>query len=140
MLYGDALDILDDKLYVTQNFANHIGVFQLQLNGHVVKATLLGNLTSADYDTPATSALYDGYIYSTNSRFEELVNISAPADNNIVGVKNTFAGGSNTIPPPSVGTSSATAAAFVPSIVALLALKWLLLLDQCVFITIHDSI
>ena len=91
VLYADGLDVLDDKLYVTQNLANQISVFQLQLNGLVVKATLLGNLTSADYDTPATSALYAGYIYSTNSRFAELVNISAPADNNVVGVKNTFA-------------------------------------------------
>lgn len=89
-LYADGLDVLDDKLYVTQNLANQIGVFQLQRNGRVLKATLLGNLTSPDYDTPATSALYGGYIYSTNSRFASIPNITAPAENNVVGVKNTF--------------------------------------------------
>jgi len=90
-VFGDGLNILDDKLFVTQNFADSIGVFRLAQEGDNITATFLGNITSEEYSTPATSALFDGYIYSTNSRFADLGNISAPADNNVVGVENAFA-------------------------------------------------
>ena len=91
-LGADGLTVLDENLYVTQNSENMIGVFQLTLDKEtgLLAATKIGNLTSPIFDTPATSAIYDGYIYSTNSRFVSLPDIATPADNNVVGVKNVF--------------------------------------------------
>lgn len=89
---ADGLTIVEDRLYVTQNFVNEIGVWKLyKEDGGGVHATKLGKLTSSAFDTPATSAAFEGYIYSTNSRFVELPDISAPADDNVIGVKDTFA-------------------------------------------------
>ena len=87
---ADGLTISDDKLYVTQNYVNTIGVFQLSMDdNNLLVATLLGNLTSPEFETPATSAVYDGYVYSTISRFVTLPDIATPANNNVIGVKDT---------------------------------------------------
>mmetsp|Transcript_20604 Transcript_20604/g.37224 ORF Transcript_20604/g.37224 Transcript_20604/m.37224 type:complete len:420 (-) Transcript_20604:208-1467(-) len=94
-VYGDGLNVLDEKLYITRNIADTIDVYQLSittsgLGDSRITANFLGNITSPDYHTPATSALYDGYIYSANSYFATLGNISAPANNTVVGVKNMY--------------------------------------------------
>lgn len=91
-LNADGLALLDDKLYVTQNYANEIGVFKLDSNAanSTLAATNLGKLTSPDFDTPSTSALYDGYIFSANSRFASMEDISVPVNSTVIGVKNTF--------------------------------------------------
>jgi hypothetical protein len=88
---GDGIVVLDDKLYVTQNPLNQIGVFQLGLDGNNITASLLGNITSPLYATPATSALYDGYIYTTNALFTTVPDPSAPANDTVVGVVNPYA-------------------------------------------------
>ena len=90
---ADGLAVMEDKLFVTQNTENVIGVFQLMFSDEdegLLEATNLGNLSSPLFDTPATSAIYKEYIYSTNSRFVTLPDIGAPADDNIVRVRNTF--------------------------------------------------
>ena len=93
---ADGLLIVEDKLYVTQNSQNQIGVYNLtaQDDGALMGAKV-GILTASDFDTPATSAAYDGYIYSTNSRFFSLDEISDEADDNVIGVKNVFCCGNN---------------------------------------------
>jgi len=68
-LGADGLTVVEDRLYVTQNTENKIGVYELSFDKKLLKATNMGNLTASDFDTPATSAVYDGYVYSTNARF-----------------------------------------------------------------------
>ena len=86
---GDGLNILGDKLYITMNYKNTIVVFQLEQTGGTISATPLTSITSAHYYTPATSALYCGYIYSANSLFATH-EISDPANDTVVGVKNMY--------------------------------------------------
>ena len=90
-LGADGLAVLDDQLYVTQNTQNRIAVYNMTADDNgAIYIDRMGFLTSPDYDTPATSALSNGYVYSTNSRFVQLPDIAAEADNNIIGVVNTF--------------------------------------------------
>ena len=86
---GDGLNVLEDKLYITMNYANKIGVFQLGVVGGTITGTPIASITSPAYKTPATSALYCGYIYSANSLFATH-DISDPANDTLVGVKNMY--------------------------------------------------
>ena len=63
-----------DYLYVTNNMSNQIIVYDLvkdEASGEV-SATLNGFIESPFFDSPATSALYGGMIYSVNARFASL--------------------------------------------------------------------
>ena len=91
-LGADGLNFENDLLYVTQNTANMISVWNMTASDDgAIFVEQAGFITSPDYDTPATSALYGGYIFSTNSRFVEKPDIAEAADNTVVGVKNKFA-------------------------------------------------
>lgn len=59
-----------------------------------VLATKLGVMESDDFFTPATSAVYDGYVYSANSFFYQLDNIADPSNNTVVAVEDTLLMGS----------------------------------------------
>ncbi|CAB9520154.1 Superoxide dismutase [Seminavis robusta] len=99
-LGADGLLMVDGTLlYVTQNTENQIGVYNLsaQATDGVLSTTPLGVLTSPLFDTPAVSAAYDGYIFSTNSRFVALPEISEEADDNVVGVKNLYCCGNTAV-------------------------------------------
>ena len=86
---GDSLNILDDKLYITLNSENRIGVFLLGEADGEMTATSVVNITSPEYKTPATSALYCGYIYSANGLFATH-RISDEADDTVVAVPNPY--------------------------------------------------
>lgn len=98
VLGGDGLTVEDGKLYVTQNRLGQITVFDLSCaEGGIVSTQKLGELASPLFRSPATSAMYDGYIYSVNSRFGDLpidfATEFAPGGGaafELVGVKNVF--------------------------------------------------
>jgi hypothetical protein len=74
---ADGLTVVNDRLYVTQNTENSIAVYELAFNeNNLLEATKLGVLTTSLFDTPATSAVYEGYVYSTNSRFGSLPDLT----------------------------------------------------------------
>ena len=68
---ADGLTIQGNRLYVTQNThtTNRVAVYQLEKIAGSVSATFLGALTSDDFAGPATSTVFGGYVYSTNSQF-----------------------------------------------------------------------
>lgn len=85
---GDGLTIADGNvLYVTENAIPRISVWELAPSViddtmseptilPPVQATLLGYLTSAEYDSPSSSGVYEGIIYSVNQR----ASIGIPAE------------------------------------------------------------
>lgn len=100
VLGADGLTIQNDVLYITQNLENLISVYALErlemtsnasaASSTSLIATYLGNLTSDEFATPATSAMYKNYIYSTNARFTSFPDIATPTNNTVIGVLNTF--------------------------------------------------
>lgn len=93
--FADGLTIADDKLYVTRNFADLVAVYQLTFDNDIVGASFLLNIESPLFATPATSAIYDGYIYSANALFASVEDIATPADDTVVAVSlGALAGGS----------------------------------------------
>jgi hypothetical protein len=87
--FADGLLVRGNMLYVTQNFANKIGVYRLSYNARTdtVAATWVRDITSPLFATPATSAIRNHYIYSTNSRFQSLPDIAAEADDDVIGIR-----------------------------------------------------
>ena len=73
---GDGVLVDEDRVYVTNNQSNQIIVYDLVANTEgavtVVTATLAGTIESSDFDSPSSSALLDGTLYSVNSRFTSL--------------------------------------------------------------------
>jgi hypothetical protein len=87
--FADGLLVRGNLLYVTQNLENKIGVFRLSYNVRLdtVSATWVRDITSPLFATPATSAIRNNYIYSTNSRFASLPDIAAEADDDVIGIR-----------------------------------------------------
>lgn len=70
---GDGVLVNEDRVYVTNNQSNQIIVYDLVADTEgtvtVVTATLVGTIESPDFDSPTSSALLDGTLYSVNARF-----------------------------------------------------------------------
>jgi len=70
---GDGVLVDGDRVYVTNNQSNQIIVYDVEVDTEgfvsIATATLVGTIESADFDSPSTSALIDGTLYSVNARF-----------------------------------------------------------------------
>jgi hypothetical protein len=64
---GDGLELGGDTLYVMRNRANLI--VALELDEMATSATLVGDVTSEDFDVPTTIALLDDGLWAVNARF-----------------------------------------------------------------------
>ena len=85
----DGLVIEDGLLYVTLNLANRVQVYQLEgETAGDIAATLRGCYFSDQFDTPSTSAILKGFIYSANSRFANFSDASEDTgeDDNVIGI------------------------------------------------------
>jgi len=69
MLFGDGLVLIGKRLYAVQNFENRIGVWKLSAD--LRSATRLRDLTSPDFDVPATAAAFGNRLYAVNGRFDD---------------------------------------------------------------------
>lgn len=64
---GDGLLLIGHTLYVVQNFQDKIAKFQL--NGDYSAATLVEEITDADFDIPTTVDNHGAWLYAVNARF-----------------------------------------------------------------------
>lgn len=89
---SDGIILGGDKLYSTANFSNEVVVFQLAMDEatSTLSATSLGVVTNPDFDTPSTSVLYDGYIYTANLRLANHGDLTAPLESTVVGTEDPY--------------------------------------------------
>lgn len=70
---GDGLLVDGERVYVTNNQNNQIIIYDLEISTEgfvaIVTAALVGTIESANFDSPATSALIERTLYSVNARF-----------------------------------------------------------------------
>lgn len=64
---GDGLELVDSTLYVVRNRLNQI--VSLELDETVSSASLIGEVTSDDYDVPTTVARLGDDLWAVNARF-----------------------------------------------------------------------
>ena len=68
LVNGDGLLLQGRRLYVVQNFLNKVSVVDLDPRGFT-SGTVVGELTSANFDIPTTIAGFANRLYLVNSRF-----------------------------------------------------------------------
>lgn len=68
LVNGDGLLLEGSRLYVVQNFFNKVSVVDLDPRGFT-SGTVVGELTSANFDIPTTIASLGNRLYLVNSRF-----------------------------------------------------------------------
>jgi hypothetical protein len=68
LVNGDGLLLQGRRLYVVQNFFNKVSVVYLDARGFT-SGTVVGELTSANFDIPTTIASLGNRLYLINSRF-----------------------------------------------------------------------
>ena len=68
LVNGDGLLLQGRRLYVVQNFFNKVSVVDLDPRGFT-SGTVVGELTSANFDIPTTVASLGNQLYLVNSRF-----------------------------------------------------------------------
>lgn len=66
---GDGLVLHGRTLYVVQNFLNQIAVVRLAPD--LASGTIVGTLSSADFDIPTTATRFGDRLYAVNARFED---------------------------------------------------------------------
>lgn len=66
---GDGLVLQGRTLYVVQNFLNQILVIELAPD--LVSGTVVGTITSPDFDVPTTAARFGASLYAVNARFND---------------------------------------------------------------------
>ena len=66
---GDGLLLLGRTLFVVRNQDNLVAVVRLDRTG--TRGTLVDEITSGDFDTPTTAAVFAGGLYLPNARFNE---------------------------------------------------------------------
>jgi len=64
---GDGLLVIGRTLYVVQNFSNAVAVIRLDADG--TSGTVVGELTSPEFDVPTTIAAYGSSLFLPNARF-----------------------------------------------------------------------
>lgn len=66
---GDGLVLHGRTLYVVQNFLNQIAVIELAPD--LASGTIVGAITSPDFDIPTTAARFGNSLYAVNARFDD---------------------------------------------------------------------
>jgi hypothetical protein len=88
---GSGLTIDGDRLYFTHSALNHISVYDLAYESFTrqVTAKLVGVIANNLFDSPAASALYKEWIFSTNAQFDNL-GCSATGEGNLTTFSEQF--------------------------------------------------